>query len=211
MAARPRMPILAVLLAVSAACTVGSGDLTLETRDVDSFDEIVLMTSGDVYVDVTGAESMEIEAEDNIIDLLTTDVVDRRLELGASEPFSTRRRITYRITAERLDGIRISGSGDVDIAGIDSSVFRAVVDGSGDITPSGVTDALTVTISGSGAFHGESLDASHAEVIISGSGDVTVDVSDTLDVVISGSGDVTYIGSPSVDQRISGSGDVNRG
>lgn len=189
----------------------GSGDLITESRPVSSFDEIVVKGSGNVRVDVTGTESLEIEAEDNIMPLLTTEVVAGRLELGikSGELISPRRDITYAITAAQLRGVSILGSGDITVSDIDVDTFETTVSGSGNIEPEGACDHLEVTISGSGRFRGADLVAATGEVRVSGSGDVLVNVTDDLTVSISGSGDVQYMGDPSVDQSISGSGDVS--
>ncbi len=55
---------------------------------MSGFDQIVLMTSGDVNVEVTGKRPLVIEADDNILPLLTTQVVNGRLELGSSGPIA---------------------------------------------------------------------------------------------------------------------------
>lgn len=204
------LPALLLLVVVCAGCTLGSGDVTTGSRDVSGFDEIVLLTSGDVNVEVTGTESLEIEAEDNILPLLTAEVINGRLELGSSEPFSSTRRIVYTITAAELVGVTISGSGDVDVSGIDADSFEATISGSGSINPSGTCADLAVTISGSGKYNGEDLEAATGSVTVSGSGDAVVNVSDALDVRISGSGDVEYMGNPALNQNISGSGTVSQ-
>lgn len=195
---------------VGAGCTVGSGDMITESRDVSGFDEIVLMTSGDVVVEVTGTESLEIEADDNVMSLLTSEVVNGRLELGSSGSFSTTRGITYTITASELVGVTISGSGDIDVSRIDADSFEATISGSGNIDPSGNSTNLKVTISGSGRFSGDDLESAIGDVTVSGSGEAVVNVTDDLVVRVSGSGDVRYMGNPTLDQDISGSGGVSR-
>jgi hypothetical protein len=189
----------------------GSGNLITETRDVSDFDEIVVLGSGKVIVDVTGTESLEIEAEDNIMEFLTTEVIDGRLELGfeSGQLLSPRRDITYTITASQLNGVTIRGSGDIDASNIDTDTFAAQISGSGDVDPVGTSDHLEVTISGSGRFDGTDLESVTGEVKVSGSGNVVVNVTDDLDVSISGSGDVKYIGNPSLNSNISGSGDIS--
>jgi hypothetical protein len=68
---------LLIVLAVSA-CGIsvfgerGSGNVITESRVVSGSDEILLSGSGEVVVDVDGTESLTIEAEDNIMPLLTT-------------------------------------------------------------------------------------------------------------------------------------------
>lgn len=195
---------------VVAACTVGSGNLITETRDVSDFDEIVLLGSGDVIVSVTGTESLEIEAEDNIMPLLTSDVVDGRLELGQTESITTSRGITYTITAAQLVGVTIKGSGDINGTDIDAISFEAAIEGSGNIDITGTSDDLTVRIEGSGEVDGRDLTSATGTVTIDGSGSAVVNVTDDLTVTINGSGDVEYMGDPVLNQTINGSGSVSR-
>ncbi len=188
----------------------GSGIVVTETRAVSGFDEIVVLGSGDVIVTVTGTESLTIEAEDNIMPLLTTEVRSGRLELGSESSFSTTRRITYTISATSLDGVTINGSGDVTASAIDADSFEATVNGSGDVTATGTTGDLTVGINGSGNYDGEGLIAPLGTIEIAGSGSAVVNVTDDLTVRIGGSGDVEYIGDPNVTENIGGSGSVSQ-
>ena len=199
-----------VLSVLATGCTLGSGDIITESRDVGGFDEIVLMTSGDVDIEVTGTETLEIEADDNIMSLLTSEVVNGKLELGSSGSFATTRGITYKITARELAGVTLSGSGDIEVSGIDTDSFEATVEGSGNIDPSGSSTNLKVAISGSGNFSGNDLESVNGEITVSGSGEAVVNVTDDLMVRIDGSGDVRYLGNPTIDQQISGSGSVSQ-
>ncbi len=211
---------LLVLVALLASCDVdvnldlgvrGSGELTTESRDVSDFDEIVVLGSGDVIVDVTGTESLTVEAEDNIMPLLTTEVRKGRLELGSNATFSTTRAIRYTIEASALTAVEIDGSGDVTASGIDSDTFEVTINGSGNVVPTGSAGDVRVEINGSGAYEGVGLVASVGSVDVSGSGSVLVNATDELDVRISGSGEVTYVGSPTLTEDISGSGSISRG
>lgn len=209
--------IVLALAALVASCTVsvgpgvrGSGNLVTETRPVGSFDEIVLEGSGEVSVEVTGADSLEVEAEDNIIPLLTTEVTDGRLVLGSDGSFSTTRGITYIITAATLNGVTIRGSGNIVADRIDSDAFGVEIDGSGDVTLNGSAVELGVQINGSGNVDGFGLEATTASVEVNGSGTTSVNAVDALDVEINGSGDIVYEGDPVVDRSINGSGDVRR-
>ena len=193
------------------ACTIGSGEMVSEVRPAEGFDRVVLASSGDVEIRLTGTESVEVEAEDNLQPLLTVEVVNGTLELGSDGSFSTTRSVTYVITAARLNGVGISGSGDVSASGVDAGTFDVSISGSGNVEASGTCEELNVTISGSGNFDGAALSCATGSVTVSGSGGVVIDVTDDLDVEISGSGDVEYLGDPSVRTDISGSGEVSRG
>jgi hypothetical protein len=188
----------------------GSGNVITESREVSGFNEIVLGGSGRVLVEVTGTESLTIEAEDNIMPFLETRVSNGSLRLDASRSISPTVEIVYTITAATLDGLIISGSGIVEAEAVDGTDFRADISGSGDVDVEGtLSGLLSVSISGSGEFDGESLTGPEGRVDVSGSGNAVVNVTDALEVSVSGSGDVEYVGQPTVDSDVSGSGTVS--
>lgn len=208
----------------------GSGDVSSESREVSGFEQIKLRGSGSVIVEVTGTESLTIEAEENLLEYLTTDVEGGVLELGTSRSISPTEEITYRITAIALDALTISGSGDITALGVSGERLDVEISGSGDlrlpdvqvrevsadlsgsgaIEISGATDELRVSISGSGDFEGSDLTADTGNVVVSGSGDAAVNVTERLEAAVSGSGTVRYYGNPTVDATTSGSGDIER-
>jgi hypothetical protein len=201
------------LLALSLLTrVVGSGRVASETRQVRDFDEVVLTGSGTLTITQTGEESLTIQADDNILPLLTSDVSGRRLTLGTkpNTSFSTRSPIIYRLTVQQLSGLIVSGSGDATATGITSSSMSVRISGSGSVTLAGTAERQEVTISGSGSYRADDFATKTAAVSVSGSGGVRVHASEQLDVHVSGSGSVEYSGSPAVSQRVSGSGRVRR-
>jgi hypothetical protein len=214
-------PAIGVILLLATACSIdgngentirGSGDLITETRSVTGFDEISVEGFGEVIVEVGPAESLTVEAEDNVIPYLITRVSGGTLKIGAEGDTSFRdvEQPVFRITMPELTGVSISGSGSVTATGIDTDSFDVSISGSGDVHPEGRVIDLSVSISGSGEFDGENLRSADAAVDISGSGSATVDAADTLDIEIGGSGNVTYLGDPAITQSIGGSGTVRR-
>ena len=184
--------------------------MATESREVSEFDEIAVFGSGEVVVDVTGTESLSIEAEDNIMPLLTTEVRNGVLELEVEGNVSPTRDITYTVTAATLTGVSIAGSGDVTATGVESDEFGVEIAGSGDVSPAGTAAALSVEIAGSGRFQGEDLVVATATIDVAGSGDAVVNATEKLDIDIAGSGNVEYIGHPTVTQSVSGSGEVRQ-
>ena len=215
------LPVVAVGLATAAsACSsatgsavTGSGDLRTESRDVGGFSAIELLGSGDVIIEQDGTESLSIEAEDNLLTDLTSDVSNGTLRLVTADGVSLHPTlaITYRVTVKDLAGLQLSGSGSVTAAGITTPAISIDISGSGDVTIDGTADSQTVTISGSGDYNAGDLGTRNSTAEISGSGNVTVHALDTLDAEISGSGNTTYTGTPQVTQDISGSGELRRG
>jgi hypothetical protein len=190
----------------------GSGVVATEPRDATGFNDVLLSGSGEVVVEQTGAESVAVEAEDNILPLLETSVKNGVLRLGVKEGVSihTTKPIRYRITAKSLSAIGLSGSGSLRARGVNAERFAVQISGSGSADLEGRADNVELRISGSGACNAESLSAETFRVIVSGSGDATVNASDRIDATISGSGTIRYLGDPRISQQVSGSGRIVR-
>ncbi len=188
----------------------GSGTVITESRQVDSFDRLVVEGSGQVFVEIGPAPSLEVQAEDNVIPVLTTEINNGRLILSIEPDTSLRdiEPIVYRITAPDLVGIDIAGSGDVMADGIETTEFEVSIAGSGDVEPVGVAEHLSLSTAGSGTYRGIGLVAQSAKVDIAGSGSAMVNATVTLEISVAGSGSVEYVGNPTVTQSIAGSGRV---
>jgi hypothetical protein len=188
----------------------GSGVVQTESRDVSGFSEVWLSGSGEVRVDVGPAESLTVEAEDNILPLLETRVSGRRLTLGTKPNVnpSPTRPIRYVVTTKDLTAIGVSGSGKFFVTGVDTRRLSAEISGSGSAKLSGRADEVSLDVSGSGDYDAAGLACRTADVHISGSGSAVVNAKDRVSAHVSGSGSVRYLGSPAVDQHVSGSGAV---
>lgn len=211
----------------------GSGTMATETRTVDDFDRISVEGFGRLDVEVGPQTALSVEADDNVLPYLVTEVDGSTLRIRTREGTSFRNveQPIYTISTPALVRVSIGGSGDVTVTGLSTDRFDLSIDGSGDfaatgvqlgtldvaisgsgdVRPSGVVTTLEVSIAGSGHFRGADLVATDAEVDIDGSGDVVVNATATLDVSIAGSGNVTYLGDPTLTQSIGGSGDISRG
>jgi hypothetical protein len=192
--------------------TQGSGTVKTETRTVSGFTAVELAGSGDVQLDQTGAESLTISAEENLLPLLTSDVVDKTLKLGVKDNsrIDSSQPITYTITVRDLTGLDVAGSGSQTATNVRTTSLRVRVAGSGSVTATGTADAQDVQMAGSGAYHGTGLTSLTATVNSAGSGSADLAVRDRLDVTIIGSGSVSYSGSPQVKQSIRGSGSLQK-
>lgn len=226
----------AIVLGVTERFVIGSGHVVRQTRAVTSFSEVSLEGSGSLTIEQTGAESLTIDAEDNILPYVTSRVEGNRLVLGVNVGvfvgiFLPRAPIHFILTVKDLTGIAISGSGDVSMTRLSTSNLRLDVSGSGNLTLKSLTaTSLDVTISGSGtmsiagqvrrqgvnisgsgSYRASDLASATAQVEVSGSGDAQVRVSDSLIAHVSGSGNISYLGNPTVTSSVSGSGSVSHG
>jgi len=206
-----------------------------ESRPVQDFEEVVMEGHGELILAQGDQETLEIEADADLLPKIKSEVDNGRLTLGMAHwwdhllpPWGP---ITYRLTMKTIRGIGVSGSGTVTAADIQTDHCRLTLSGSGRgtlarltaisaeyrISGSGRIEAAggqvgrqEITISGSGHLDLAAVDGADVAVHISGSGNVALQASKTLDVHISGSGDVRYRGQPAVTQHVSGSGRIKQ-
>lgn len=189
----------------------GSGELTTQTREVGEFSRIRSSGSFDVTVTIGPVRKVTVTFDDNLIDLITTEVKGRTLQIGSEGSFSTHKACKVDITVPSLEAMTLSGSGDIVIAGLNGEDFSYEVSGSGDATLSGQVGDVDIEVSGSGSVDAKELKATRARVSIAGSGDVRVWAEESLDGSVAGSGDITYYGNPEkVDQDVAGSGNIRK-
>jgi Putative auto-transporter adhesin, head GIN domain len=207
------------LVFLTAACssgllgtTTGSGNLRTDNRSVSGFTGVQLSGVGDVQVQQGASDSLAVTAEDNLLPLLTSDVVDNVLRLGVKDGtrIDNRLPITFQVTVRQLTGLDVAGSGSQKATNVKTSSLHVRVTGSGSITAIGTADSQDVTMSGSGAYNGSGLTSITTKISSTGSGNADVAVRDRLEVSVTGSGSVTYTGSPQVTKSITGSGSVQK-
>lgn len=211
----------------------GSGNVITETRDVSGFDRIEISYPATVLVSQGSKESLKIEAEDNLMPNLKTQVRNGRLEvfyrregnkhvnptkivkitivvkdLSDMDFSSAGELVVEKLKTDTLE-VSLSGAGNVELEDIQVRALRMSMSGAGSATASGVADDLQVSISGFGDFKGGDLHNKDASVDISGAGSATVWVDHELSAEVSGAGSVNYYGSPTVTRQISGVGGVD--
>lgn len=196
------------VLAAGCAVITGSGRVATEMREVSGFTQINLDGNGEVTIEEGDEETLTIEADDNVLSALTSEVSDGTLKLGTKQgtTIRTSNPIRYRVTMTELTGISLSGSGAVNGNDLTIRTVRIDISGSGTVNLSGSGEEQDIRLSGSGRYDGAQLSSAKVNAEISGSGEILVAVSAELRVDISGSGSVTYSGDPRIEQSISGSG-----
>jgi hypothetical protein len=192
--------------------TDGPAKVASESRNVSGFDEVELRGVGNLSIEQTGGESLTVEAEEDVLPKLTSEVANDRLIIGP-EPGTTVRTaepINYTLTVEDLNALEVSGSGDVEAEGIDTDRLAVTVGGAGNVEIGGEADEQEISISGSGAYRAEDLESREAKVSVAGAGSAIVNASEKLDVTVSGAGSVEYVGDPTVEQDVSEAGRVSK-
>lgn len=209
----------------------GEGPVKTENRSASDFHAIETSIAGDVEVSVADNYSVEVQAQENLLPILKTEVEDGTLKIYFSESVSHHENLKIRVSAPAFDRFSLGGSGTIrvltplradnmkmEIAG-SGDIFllqgefggiNTSIAGSGSMELGGKANSLHSEIAGSGDIKARQLTTNELDVQISGSGSVTCDVVQNLKAAISGSGDVYYSGQPVVDANVSGSGSVKK-
>ncbi|NJK63017.1 MAG: DUF2807 domain-containing protein [Synechococcaceae cyanobacterium SM2_3_1] len=199
-------------LIISQGYTVvrGSGQVKQEARSVSSFRGIRLTGIGQVSVRQTGQESLSVEAEDNILPLLQTKVVNEILILDVrnNTTIQPTAPIRYDIEVKQLDQLQLSGAGSMEVLDLSTPALSVSISGTGELTLAGEAEELEVGVSGTGELEAQNLITQRAEVNSRGVGEAIIHTQEDLKVNISGVGSVRYLGTPRIQQSISGLGTI---
>jgi uncharacterized lipoprotein YajG len=191
--------------------TRGSGNVTSETREISGVTSVDSTGAADVDITFGEAESVVVEAEDNIVPLIETEVEGGRLVIGtkSNTSYSNKKPVTVHVTLKSLEVVSLSGSGSITVQNFLGDALKVDLSGSGDINVSGTADSADLTLGGSGKINGEQFKADSVKVSVDGSGDARVYVSEQLEADVSGSGSIRYSGNPKqVSKNVIGSGSI---
>jgi len=207
-----------------------------QTREVDPFTEISLRIGAKVHLEQGEKQNLEIVAKASTLDEIITEVKDGKLIIRfPNKDFFWKTfqpgEITIYITTPEINGLGISGSGDIiaeneiktkaldlGVSGsgniklmeLSAERVKTAISGSGNIILAGKAAAqdMSAAISGSGSLKAMDFAAEDVSIKIAGSGNVDIEALKNLYIRLAGSGNVTYKGHPLIDQSIAGSGKV---
>lgn len=209
----------------------GDGNITTSQRSITGFAGVE--TRGSIDIEVSqGDYKVTVEADQNMIPYILTDVHDGNLVVSLKDDFNSYSFTSAKviISAPALHIFHTSGSGnitgrgkiadtnkvDVGIGGsgnidldINSPAVNAEIGGSGNITLKGETRDFVSQTNGSGNTEAYDLKAETVKVSIYGSGNTNVSASLKLTAEIFGSGNVNYKGNPQINSSSHGSGSVS--
>ena len=211
----------------------GSGNVKSQTRQVSDFHVIEVDYPAQIMITQGKAASVKVEAEDNVLPGLITQVNNGTLNISYkpkdNKYVNATKLVKITIVVKNLDDIQFSSAGELTVNGLKTDSLNVSLNGAGKVTinevttknlkldlsgagslnANGTADNLDLSMSGFGSFNGADLHGKTASVEISGAGNATVWVDDTLDATVSGAGSIDYYGSPTVTKDVNGVGGVN--
>lgn len=193
----------------------GSKNYVTKEIKVDNFGKVSVGGSFDVtYTQKAGKPEVKVYTSDNIVDLLDIHVKDNTLFIGFKKGVNVSYdKLQVSISAEKLNGISVAGSGDIELAnGLKTDDLKISVAGSGDIKGSNIscTD-LDISIAGSGDINSSNITCNNLKASVAGSGDMKLNniTATSATASIAGSGTAILSGSAQeASFSVAGSGDL---
>jgi hypothetical protein len=188
----------------------GSGNLGKESRAVSGFTSVE--AGGIFQVEIVAQKdySVEVEADDNLLPFITTEVDNGVLRIRTEKRCKTNSPMRIRIAAPDIEKLDISGAANVVLSGVKNTALAIESSGASKVNVSGETSKLTLDISGATKINADELKAVDAVIEASGASFISVNVSGDITSNVSGASKVVYGGTPSnVNTRKSGVSSVS--
>ncbi|GHA64395.1 head GIN domain-containing protein [Pontibacter akesuensis] len=208
----------------------GNGNITTQNRSVSGIRGIDV--SGGFTVELTQGsnEGVRLEAEENLIDNIKTEVRNGVLHIYNDKSISSSKGMKAYVTLKALESIDISGGVKIignstfksdalkmDMSGgsnvkltVDTRQVKADMSGASKVELLGKADVLLMDMSGASKVDASELQASEVKVQASGASHVKVFASKTLDINASGASAVYYKGSPSITSDVSAAARISK-
>lgn len=188
-----RIPVAIAIVLLTAACgPAGSGELARDSRSVPAFDRISVVEGLDLSVELRPGALQEVAVvyDDNLVDLIGTEVVDGELRI------------------EIIDTFRVTGGGRfVDVVVGDLELIHA--ESGADVRVTGSIDEISIRAEDGAAMDLSLLEALRVIVDASGGAYVAVHASESVTGSASGGAEILVLGDPAtVDVDVRGGATV---
>jgi len=209
----------------------GNGNVVEETRKPGNFDGLKVSSGIDVYISQSGDESLRVEADENLMDHIMTEVTDGELKIFTDVSIRMAKSKKVYLNYKELQSIHVSSAGDVKGQNtLHTGNLKLRLSSAGDIKLELVADEIDLQISSSGnaSLTGKAgylkaglssagnlnafeLEVSKADVSVSSAGDARIWVTDEARFKCSSAGDIVYKGEPKIlESSTSSGGDIRK-
>ncbi|GET32730.1 lipoprotein [Prolixibacter bellariivorans] len=209
----------------------GNGNVVKVDRHLTGFDEISVSSGLDLYISQGDNESVVVEADENLQDIIMTKVDGNRLKLYVDKSIRNAKAMKVHVTVKDLKELRASAGSDVvSQTGLTVSSLEIGVSSGSDVKMEVYADQLSggtssgsdLTLRGKAKnFHADSssgsdinaydLTAEDCTAEASSGSDIRLTVNGNFEAHASSGADIYYKGTPtSINTHSSSGGDVNK-
>ncbi len=210
----------------------GNRNVKTATRNVPSNFEAIHVSNGiDVYLTMGNSVALKLEADENLHDIIETEVEDGVLRIYAEDNIWSAKRKRVYLTAREINEIKItSGSelitentlktDDLKVSVTSGANARLTLDvanlscsttSGADARLEGRTNHFVARSTSGSGLRASDLAAKTCEARVTSGADITVNVSEELDARATSGGDIRFSGNPKVVKKNSSSGGDVRG
>ncbi|RAU84240.1 head GIN domain-containing protein [Pontibacter arcticus] len=208
----------------------GNGNVKTESRTVSNFKGIDVSGGFAVEVILGNKEGVVLEAEENLLSNIKTDVRNGVLHIYNDKSLNSSKPMKAFVTVKELNNIDISGgvkvtgkstfktgTFDLDMSGgskvilaLQVQTLKADLSGGSNVTLTGRANEVTVDMSGASKVEASELEAKNVKIEASGGSKIKVFAKENLDINASGASNVAYKGSPKIDAETSAAAKISK-
>ena len=195
----------------------GSGTVIRNVRELSAFDEVETSDAYRIEFTVGSPQRVEVEADDNLVPIIRTEVRGSRLVVSSRESIGTYTQLTVHITAPTIDLVDLSGaavfltSGSVEtdrfeahasgasrieLAKIDAGTMVFELSGASKVVSAGSARQIEIDASGESNVEARKLIAESVQVDLSGASTAHVQATGVVSGDASGGSGLEIYGSP---------------
>lgn len=208
----------------------GNGNVVTDSREITDDFTVVSASEGiAVYVTQGDDFDIEVEADENIIDLIGTDIKNGKLRIHTIENIGSSTKKVY-VTLPKITGLSSSSgahlqtentiaSKEITVDGSSGAILNIEVTANeididassgANLSISGEADEAIVDVSSGGNINAKKLETQNCNAEASSGGNVSINVSKSLVADASSGGNISYSGDPDVEKKKSVSGSVHK-
>lgn len=211
----------AFILSIVTSCIMGptvtgNGNVTKQQRAIDSFEKISVTRGLNVYIKQGDSEKLTIEADENLLEYIETDVEDNTLKITSSAIIRKSNSLKVFVTTTEISEIKASAGSninseemiscsDLDISGsagsninlnIKADAIEVSASTGSNITLEGSADEVEIKASAGSNIKAGDLKTNECDAKTSSGANIWITVSDEFEGHASSGGNIFYYGNP---------------
>lgn len=228
---------LSIVLVLNTGCSYafqgikGNGNVVKQERDVSSFTGIDVGGAFHVYLTQGDKEGVIVEADENLLDVIETEVRGSTLRIKTTEDIRDSKALNIYITFKDLKELDVSGAChlesedklklsdlDIDCSGasdvdlkLSGSNMNLDCSGASNIDLYGSAESIVMDISGASNLDASDFEVKNCDAEVSGASHGKVFVTGELSAEVSGAGSLKYKGDAVIrNHDVSGAGSLKK-
>jgi hypothetical protein len=187
----------------------GSGNRVSINVPLDEFNQLRLATFARVHIYVGQPQSVTIEIDDNLVNLISTEVVSGTLIIDNREEYSSDKGLFVGVSVREFDYLTVFGRGHIEIFNLGTKLLTVNINGAATLKAAGQVTEEIINIAGGADIDLFDITAINGTIAVNGVGNAKVTTTESLTVSINGVGRVQYKGNPAtINEKIHGIGHV---